>query len=355
VQDPFDRTRPLWEFVAIDGLPGGRGALLQKMHHTITDGEGGIRMSERLVDLTREADDPAPLEVDEPPTVQPDLLSTTLETFGHTMRRAGGIAERTLSWAAGSVTDPGRLLGLGTEITETARSVSRQLMVTDGARSPLWTHRSLNRHFDTLDVPFDEAKRAAKELGGSLNDFFVAGAAMGAGDYHERCGVSVDELRIAMPVSFRRDKTAGGNAFAPMRVVVPVQGADPAECFAKVRDRLTTTKSEKAIGLVGGVAGLVNLLPTSAVVRFTRQQVEAIDFTTSNVRAAPFDLYISGGRVEGNYPLGPLGGTAFNLTMMSYRGMCNMGLHVDRGAIEDPDLLRRCIIDAYDGLLAAGA
>jgi WS/DGAT/MGAT family acyltransferase len=355
VQDPFDRTRPLWEYVAIEGLPGGKGALVQKMHHTITDGEGGIRMSERMVDLTREATDPEPLPIEEMPPLAVDLLSTSIETLGHTVRRAGGVAERSLSWAAGTITDPARVYRLGVDVTEVARSAARQLLVTDGAHSPLWTRRSLNRWFDTLDVSFEESKRAAKNLGGSLNDLFVAGAATGAGEYHRRQGVEVADLRMAMPVSFRRDKRAGGNSFAPMRVVVPVGGDDIVTRFNAIRDLLTTTKTEKAIGLVGGVAGLVNLLPTSALVRFTRQQVEAIDFATSNVRAAPFDLYISGGRVEGNYPLGPLSGTAFNLTMMSYCGMLNMGLHVDRGAIDEPELLRTCLEDAFAELIAAGS
>ncbi len=71
------------------------------------------------------------------------------------------------------------------------------------------------------------------------------------------------------------------------------------------------------------------------------------DFATSNVRAAPFDLYIAGGRIEGNYPLGPLTGTAFNLTMMSYRGMLNMGVHIDLGAVDDPALLRTCLEEAF--------
>ena len=34
---PFDRERPLWEFLAVDGLGDGQGAFIQKMHHTISD------------------------------------------------------------------------------------------------------------------------------------------------------------------------------------------------------------------------------------------------------------------------------------------------------------------------------
>jgi diacylglycerol O-acyltransferase len=136
---------------------------------------------------------------------------------------------------------------------------------------------------------------------------------------------------------------------------VPTGESSIVERFDEVRRRLTTTKGEQAIGLVSGLAGLINVLPTSVVVRFARQQVETIDFTTSNVRAAPFDLYIAGAKLEGNYPLGPLAGTAFNLTMMSYRGWLNMGLYVDRGAIDEPERLRRSLEEAYAELIAAGA
>jgi WS/DGAT/MGAT family acyltransferase len=355
VSDPFDRTRPLWEFVVVDGLEGGRSAMVQKLHHTITDGEGGIRLSEKFVDLAAEADDPEPLPVPDAEPADGNIVDATLETLGHGVRRTIGVGQRAGAAAFNTITTPDRLVHLPGDVVETGRSVTRQLLITDHAHSPLWRDRSLQRHFDAFDVPFDDAKRAAKSLGGSLNDFFVTGAAEAAGRYHREAGAPVDELRMAMPISTRTDGSAGGNSFAPSRVLVPSDERPIAERFAEVRRRLTATKGEQAIGLVSGLAGFLNVLPTSVLVRFTRQQVETIDFTTSNVRAAPFDLYIAGAKLEGNYPMGPLAGTAFNLTMMSYRGWLNMGLNVDRGAIADPDRLRAHLEQAYADLIAAGS
>ena len=37
LRQPFDRERPLWEFVVVEGLDGDRAAMVQKLHHAITD------------------------------------------------------------------------------------------------------------------------------------------------------------------------------------------------------------------------------------------------------------------------------------------------------------------------------
>ena len=161
-----------------------------------------------------------------------------------------------------------------------------------------------------LDVGFDDARRAAKSLGGSLNDLFVTASGRGGrSPTTATSALPVDELRMAMPVSTRQGRSAGGNSFVPTRVLVPTGDLDPVTRFALVHEALTRTKRERAIGLVPGLAGVVNLLPTSVVVRIARQQAETVDFTTSNVRAAPFDLYIAGAHIEATYPLGPLAGT----------------------------------------------
>lgn len=351
---PFDRTRPLWEFVVIEGLEGGRAAMVQKLHHAIADGEGSIRMSEQFIDLSRDATSPIAVGGVPPESIDASLVDTTVETLTHNLRRGLGVARRAVEGVAGIVQHPSRAVALGSDSVALAQSAVRQLVITDHAHSPLWTERSLRRHIEVLQVPFDEAKTAAKALGGSLNDLFVTAAAGGAGAVHRAAGQPVEELRITMPVSTRKDGSAGGNAFTPTRVLVPVDIEDPTARFLVVRDRLAPTKGERSLGIIDGLAGVANLLPTSALVRVARQQVETVDFAISNVRGAPFPLFIAGARMEANYPVGPTGGTAWNLTLMSYDGHLDIGLNADAGAVPDPSGLRDAIEAEFAALIAAG-
>lgn len=350
---PFVRDRPLWEFVIVDGLADGRGAMVQKLHHTITDGEGGVRMSVQFIDFERDPG-PAP-EPDEEPVEEaspaPSPVETALATLAEITRTPRDLVRQAVDGAAEVAADPTRLASLPGDAAATARSLARQVGVTGEALSPLWRERTLGRRLELLRVPLAEAKAAATALGGSVNDLFVCGAAGGAGAYHRAFDVPVEELRMAMPVSTRSERSAGGNAFAPTRVRVPVD-EDPRRRFREVHERLAITKQEKAVGLAGAVAGLGNLLPAPLLVRMVRQQTATVDFTTSNVRGAPFPLYIAGAEIVANHPIGPLAGTAWNLTTMSVNGSLDMGLHVDTGSVAEPVLLRTCIEAAFDELLA---
>lgn len=358
--EPFDRTRPLWRFTLVEGLADGRTAMVQQLHHTISDGEGAVRMSAEFLDFERDAEQPDDADVaaaeaalqaaDDPGG---SFLDTTLETVSHVGRRGLGILQRTVGETAGLVLHPERVVGLWRVVGDTAQSVARQVTVTDHARSPLWTDRTLRRRLDVLRVPIDDVRRAAKRLDGSINDVFVAAVAGGAGAYHRELGVDVDELRMAMPVSTREKGSRAGNAFTPTRSLVSTV-ADPEARFRSIQERLAATKAEPAIRLVQSVAGLTNLLPTSVLVRTARQQVETVDFTTSNVRGAPFELFIAGARIEANYPMGPIAGTAFNATVLSVAGSLDIGVHTDAGAVADGERLRDAIQASFDELLALG-
>lgn len=352
LQDPFDRARPLWRYTLVEGLEGGRAALLAKMHHTITDGVGGIRLSAMFIDIERDAIDP-PLPEPTPFTDSGDgIVTDVAQALGHGLRRQLGIGRRTAANLVDALLHPERLPGQAAQAAGIAQSLIRQLVETDGARSPIWTgRRSLSRHFEMLSIDLDQLKTVGKALGGTINDAFVCGVAGGAGAYHRERGVEVNELRVSMPVSTRTDKSAGGNSFTPTRALVPV-GKDPVERFQGIRSQLTSTKTDTGMGSAESLAGILNALPTSMVVNFARQQVETVDFATSNLRGAPWDLYIAGSEVLGNFPMGPTGGTAFNCTVMSYRGGFDMGINCDTAAIDDPTLLRTCIAESFEELLS---
>ena len=164
----------------------------------------------------------------------------------------------------------------------------------------------------------------------------------------------MDELRVSMPVSTRHDRSAGGNAFSPTQMLAPTGPMSPEERFAAMHDILSAIKEERAIVALEGAANAASILPSAAIVRTGQHLAGAVDFVCSNVRAAPFDLFIGGAFMEANYPIGPLAGTAFNLTTMSYRGWLFLGLTVDLAAVTDPDGLMEQLDRSYDALLAAG-
>ncbi|MFZ4519295.1 MAG: wax ester/triacylglycerol synthase domain-containing protein, partial [Microthrixaceae bacterium] len=199
-RQPFDRARPLWEFVVIEGLAGNRAAMVQRMHHTITDGEGGIRISVEFLDLER---DPAPIPepdttvespatdrsedttvdtpepaTDETAAAEPgpgcsdgSLLGRTAGAVGHGVREGLGQVARGAVTVGGLAVHPTEIPRRGADVAALARSTVRQARL-DGRRSPLWTERSLDRWFATAALDLEEVRGAAHSLGVSINDLF---------------------------------------------------------------------------------------------------------------------------------------------------------------------------------------
>jgi WS/DGAT/MGAT family acyltransferase len=372
-EDPFDRTRPLWLFVVIDGLEDGRGALFWKTHHSISDGIGMIRLSELYMERKREAPLPPDVDLDAvvaesvaPPVDEPkesggdraaSLRATATKSIAHVWRRQAGIARRVLGELALWPADPQRVRDAAEGVVDGVRSAVDQVRgggdVAGG--SPLWKGRSRRRHLEGLRIDLEQAKAAGKTLGGSVNDFFVSGAVMGALAYHAERKAEVDALNISFVVSTRTDTAAGGNSFTPTRVQIPGNAMPVEERFAVVRNQIAAKRAGvRGAGAMSNLAGVANLLPTSVVTRVARSQAAKMDFATSNLRAAPFPMFISGAEVLENITMGPVAGTAFNLTAISYNGSLDMGVFIDPAAVEDPAGLRRNLEQAYQHLLEAG-
>jgi WS/DGAT/MGAT family acyltransferase len=349
--DPFDRTRPLWQFTVVDGLKGGRSALIQKLHHTIVDGEAGVQLSLQFLDFERDAPEPAPLDPDlisaaeeqaasEPPSS--DLLRDML---------AGGLRLPLglLRQVKDLLSDPAGIPGAGSAAADTVRGVLNQLSDTESAASPLWTERSLRRRMEVLRAPFGPTKAAAKRLGGTLNTAFLTAAAEAAGRYHRDLDTPVDHLRASMAISTRTEGS-GANAFSLARMMVPTGQMPIAERFTAIQQATEAARETSATASLETIAAVAASLPTSLVTRLARQQAQTIDFATSNVRGAPMPLFVAGAELIANYPVGPLGGVAFNLTLLSYNHSLDMGVNIDTAAVTEPELLRRCLERAFKDL-----
>jgi diacylglycerol O-acyltransferase len=349
VLDPFERTRPLWQFIVVEGLRGGKSALVQKMHHTITDGEGGVQMSLQYLDFERDAPDPplpdpATIEAGRPPTA-PTTMDNVRDLLLGGWRLPIGIARQVSELLA----DPAAIPAASAATIDTVRGVLTQLSDVERAHSPLWTERSLKRRLEVVRAPFRETKDAAKRLGGTLNTAFLTAAADAASRYHRDLGAPVESLRASMAIS-TRTAASGANAFSLARMMVPTGEMPIAERFALIQAQADEARDQAGGASLATLAAVAAALPTSLVTRLARQQAQTVDFATSNVRGSPLPVYISGAQLLENYPVGPLAGVAFNLTLLSYLGSLDMGLNIDAAAVAEPERLAAALRRAFKDL-----
>lgn len=349
----FDRARPLWEYTLVEGLEGDRAAMVLKVHHSMTDGVGGMKLLLMLFDFDREPPPPLPFDrVDAVPVfTAADLL---WRSAGHARRRALGIARRTVTGTvavtAAAVTNPVRF---GREVGRAAGSLVRFLAPATVPRSTLLSARTLARSLATLDVDLDDLKRAAKAVDGSLNDAFVAAVVGGLHRYHERHGAAVTDLRMVMPINVRGAGAAlGGNHFTPARFVVPAGIIDPGARMQELGRITRAVRDEPAVALTDALAGVLNLLPTTVTTAVFGAMLKGADFVTSNVPGAPVPIYMAGARLERMYPFSPLAGSAVNVTLLSHCGTCCIGVNVDAVAVPDLDVLVECLDDSFAEILA---
>ena len=352
VADPFDRTRPLWQFIVVEGMRGGKAALIQKMHHTITDGERGVELSLQYLDFERDAPEPPPVDPDtaeRSEVPQPTPAETIRELLAGTMRIPIGIAKQVRELLA----DPAAIPDASAAAAKTMRGVLSQLSDTEAARSPVWTRRSLQRRVEPARAPFRATKDAAKRLGGTLNTAFLTAAADAASAYHIEVGQPVESLRASMAISTRTDES-GSNAFTLARLLVPTGDMPIAERFLAIDEATKAAREATKDAGLDTLAAVTTALPTSLITRLARQQANTVDFATTNVKGSPVPVFVSGAQLLEIYPIGPLGGVAFNLTLMSYLGSLDMALNIDIAAVASLELLSECLDRSFKKLLHAG-
>jgi WS/DGAT/MGAT family acyltransferase len=350
---PFDRARPLWEFTLVEDLPGGRAALVHKVHHSLTDGVGGIRLALTLLDEEPGGPDPEPTTspaTGDDPSARSVVTDSLSDEIGRNLRAVRGIPRAAGAAVARTVRDPVRAAG---ETVRMAGSAVRLLRPATHPGSPIMRDRTLARRFEALDVPWATLRDAAHAAGGTVNDAFLAAVAGGIAAYHRRHDAELAHLRFTMPINVRHDDDpAGGNRFVPARFTVPATIDDPAVRIEAMGRLAGEWQHEPALQLTEPLAALLDRLPVTVTTSVFGGMLKGVDAVVTNVPGVPTRCYLAGAEVVGEWAFAPTSGAALSVALISHVGTGCIGITIDTGAVPDPELLTACLEDGFAEILA---
>jgi WS/DGAT/MGAT family acyltransferase len=332
----LDRSKPLWEVWLIQGLEGGRFALISKTHHALVDGVSGVDIATVLFDLQAV---PAELEDHDVWTPEPEPSDAELVAEGvkALVTTPVGLAGRAL----GAIQDPGRTLAGAREAAEGVGEV-----VWAGLNPapdvplnvPIGPHRRV-RWVQSRLADFKEIKNA---LDGTVNDAVLAVVSGALGRWLRTRGVRTQglELRALVPVSIRTQDERGalGNRIAAMRGPLPVYVADPVERLRLVQESMGNLKQSKQALGAEVIAGLQDFAPPTLLAQASRLNFSTrlFNLIVTNVPGPQFPLYLLGREMLEIVPIAFLPENhALAIAIMSYNGKVDFGLLADYDAMPD--------------------
>jgi WS/DGAT/MGAT family acyltransferase len=355
---PLDRSRPLWQLVLVEGLEGGRFAIVYKTHHALADGFSAVDIGKLLFDPEPNpvpSREEAPWDPQEPPS-RGTLIARAVSGVWGTVRRM-------LRWLGRAGRQPGRARKRAADgvvgIWEVASALLRPapkvpLNVEIGpARSFAWAEFSL-ADFKAIKNAFDV----------TVNDVILAATSGAVRSWLHDREVATEgmELKALVPVSIRTIDEEGelGNRLTAMRGPLPVGIADPVERLRAVHAGMDVLKSSKQPLGAEAIWGLndwfrdfappVLLRPTAAINFSTR----LFNLLVTNFPGPQIPFYVLGREVTGVFPVGFLARRhALAIAIVSYNGKVGFGILADRAAVPDVERLSAYLAEAEEELRAA--
>jgi diacylglycerol O-acyltransferase / wax synthase len=351
----LDRGRPLWELWLVEGLAGGRFAVLTKTHHALVDGISGVDIATVLFDTSPDPLPGAPPEQEwdaRPLPSRAQLLADALLERATVPAEALRGARATLRGPRTVATRAGKAVGSIGAFAWTGMNA---------APSSPFNHRiGPHRRFTWVQADLGQFKAIKNSLGGTVNDVVLAVVAGALGKYMRLHGQSTDGvgLKAMVPVSVRADIERGalGNRVAAMWATLPVGMADPVERLQTVSEEMVGVKqSGQAVGaeILTAVSGFAPPTIMSQAARLQARQ-RLFNLVVTNVPGPQFPLYLLGRELEAIYPMVPLAeNTALGIAILSYNGQLNFGLVGDYDALADLETLADELRSSIDELAAA--
>jgi WS/DGAT/MGAT family acyltransferase len=355
VSQQLDRSKPLWEITVVEGVEGGRFALIGKIHHSMIDGIAGVDLLTLLLTLQpdEEIAEVAPFDPRPAPEGAELFVRETARRVGQlvaAIRSRHELAENLQSLIDDSAS---RLIAMGHSLSSGWLSRATQ--------TPLNGRVGPNRRFGVLESPLAEVKEIKNGLGGTVNDAILAVVAGGVRKFLvEVRGFSVDEVdfRAMAPVSVRTRQERGqmGNQVAMWLVTLPLANPDPVARLESVRvETSRLKKTNQALGastlvkLSGGAPATLLSLASRLATR-----ARPFNMTVTNVPGPQFPIYLLGAKMEAHYPLVPLWeGHGIGIALFSYNGSVFWGFNADYDIVPDLDLFIASIESSFKELVSA--
>ncbi|MEU4689937.1 wax ester/triacylglycerol synthase family O-acyltransferase [Actinoplanes sp. NPDC023714] len=332
----LDREHPLWEDWLVEGLPGGRWALLSKVHHCMMDGISGNELYRLICDTSPEPQPPVPDEWR--PARAADTLDLTLDALGRLVRmpfdqaRVVLGAVRDYAAAAGTA---GRLAsGLGTLAGAFVPAVPTSL------RGPV----GRSRRYAVTRIPIADLVTTARAHEVTVNDVYLAAVAGALRRLLQARGEDPAEhpLRTLVPVSMRARDQEGvlDNRLASLLVLLPVEVDDPVQRLRAVHERVLALRAAHEVEAVAGLVELAEREPFAAVSMIVRSALrlpnQAITAVTTNVPGPHEQLYILGRPVREILPYVPIGERLrIGVAAFTYAGQAAFGVTTDFASVPE--------------------
>lgn len=340
----LDLGRALWEVQLVDGLDGGRQALVFSFHHTLADGAGLLGILHELVDDRVAGTAPVAPEHDRAPAPAPRPVPHLL---GALLRLA--VSMCLLPWLV--FRSWRRLKAVRARREEAPVRVPR--MAADAPRTVFDVSNDNERSYARTVVPLDDLRAVRRAAGTSLSDVVVAVVA-GALRDHLTAVDALPEVPLVVNVPLGNDAPGAttrlrGNVFVNYYALLPTDVADP-------RERLTATAAYGAearlqLEIQGRdtLTDWLDRIPPALATRAAagmaaraREGSVAPDFNVlvSNLRIPQSGWRMGGRDVEQVFMSGPVAdGAGLNVTVTGYGDAVTFALHANPAAVPDVDAL----------------
>jgi diacylglycerol O-acyltransferase / wax synthase len=349
----LDRNRPLWEAWVVEGLDGGRWAVVSKLHHCMVDGVAGVDLMSVVLDLERE---PAPAVADDwEPEPQPSALRLAIDGAVNIVASP----REQLRAARMALHAPRRALARGWTIAAGLLSYGSALRPTpptslDGTIGP-------HRRWTYAGATLADVRTIRHAFGGTVNDVVLAAVTSGFRDLVVARGEDPDQvaLRTLVPVSVR-DESGNGvydNQVSAIFLDLPIHVEDPLERLAAVHEEMDRLKGSHEAEAGQALTQLAGAVPPTFMAQGTRLVSRLVarvpqrtmNTVTTNVPGPQFPLYFAGREMLEYIPFVPLGpGVRIGVAILSYNGQLQFAITGDYDTAPDIGVLA----DGVDAALA---